>query len=73
MIKFSAGGVNKLKMLQFTNGDSTMIFGLGTWNANPGDVYKAFNEALHSGYRQIDCGPIYANEAEVGKVICQTT
>lgn len=55
--------------LLLNNGLYIPLLGLGTWQSKPGEVERAVELALNSGYRHLDCAALYANETEVGKGI----
>ncbi|OQV18355.1 1,5-anhydro-D-fructose reductase [Hypsibius exemplaris] len=55
--------------LTLNNGLKIPILGLGTWQAKPGEVGRAVEDALDIGYRHLDCALLYDNEAEIGEAI----
>lgn len=55
--------------LKFKNTDLFPQIGIGTWLSKPNEVYNAILEAIHAGYRHIDCAYIYKNEKEIGDAL----
>ncbi|CEG64102.1 Putative Alcohol dehydrogenase [Rhizopus microsporus] len=57
------------RTLKLNTGATIPALGLGTWQAQPNEVYHAVLAALEAGYRHIDAAFIYGNEKEVGQAI----
>lgn len=58
-----------MKYLDLKDGGRMPALGLGTWKSDPGLVGGVVREAIRTGYRHLDCAPIYGNEAEIGEAI----
>src|SRR5258708_28074775 len=43
--------------------------GFGTYGMNGDDIYRMIPAALRAGFRHIDTGQIYRNEAEIGDCV----
>ena len=43
--------------------------GFGTYGMTGDDIYRMIPEALRAGFRHIDTGQIYRNEAEIGDCV----
>nr|XP_031861147.1 uncharacterized protein CI109_003508 [Kwoniella shandongensis]KAA5528219.1 hypothetical protein CI109_003508 [Kwoniella shandongensis] len=57
------------RTLKLNNGVTVPQIGFGTWQAAPGEVEKAVEEAIKVGYRHIDAALIYQNQDEVAEGI----
>lgn len=60
-----------MKTLQFTNGETMPVVGLGTWKAKGDEVKQAIKAAIELGYRHIDTAAIYGNEADIGEALAE--
>lgn len=48
------------------------LIGLGTWQAEGDDCYRAVRHALEVGYRHIDTAAAYGNEEQVGRAVADS-
>ncbi|ORY29950.1 aldehyde reductase I [Naematelia encephala] len=60
------------RTLTLNNGITFPQIGFGTWQSAPGEVEKAVEAAIKTGYRHIDCALVYENQAEVAEGIAQS-
>ncbi len=57
---------------KLTNGSEIPFIGLGTFGSDSvtaETVARTVREAIHAGYRHIDCASVYGNEKEIGKAL----
>ncbi|KAJ7731301.1 NADP-dependent oxidoreductase domain-containing protein [Mycena maculata] len=57
------------KTLTLSGGSTVPQIALGTWLAEPGEVGKAVELAVRTGYRALDLATIYENQVEVGAAL----
>ncbi|CAK9438960.1 uncharacterized protein LODBEIA_P31840 [Lodderomyces beijingensis] len=60
------------KEYTLNNGTKIPAVGLGTWQSEDGDAYKATLVALKNGYHHIDTASAYGNEQDVGRGIAES-
>ncbi len=59
-----------METMRLSNGLEMPSPGFGVYQSKPGqEAYQAVMWALETGYRHVDTAQIYANEADVGKAI----
>ena len=49
------------------------LLGLGTWQSEGDDAYRAVRHALDVGYRHVDTATGYGNEAQVGRALADSS
>jgi diketogulonate reductase-like aldo/keto reductase len=55
--------------IEIAPGITMPLVGLGTWQSEDDEAYRAVEHALSVGYRQIDTATMYGNEREVGRAV----
>eukprot|EP00727_Mastigamoeba_balamuthi_P014462 m51a1_g9640 putative aldo keto diketogulonate reductase (286) ;mRNA; f:1159543-1160653 len=54
---------------ELNDGRQIPRIGFGTWRVTPAQARGVITTAIRTGYRHIDCAPVYGNEKEVGEGI----
>ena len=54
-------------------GGAMPLLGLGTWQSEGDDAYRAVRHALDVGYRHVDTATGYGNEAQVGRALAESS
>jgi diketogulonate reductase-like aldo/keto reductase len=55
--------------VRLNNGVAMPWLGLGVWQAERGEAYRAVLDAIAIGYRHVDTAKIYGNEDDVGRAV----
>ncbi len=58
-----------MKTLELISGDQIPALGLGTWKLAGDEARTVVQTAIETGYRHIDCAPIYENESDIGRAL----
>jgi 2,5-diketo-D-gluconate reductase A len=58
--------------VEIAAGVAMPLVGIGTWQAQGDDAYRAVRVALDDGYRHIDTATMYRNEDQVGRAIADS-
>ncbi len=62
-------GSDDVPIATLPGGGAMPVLGLGTWQIDGDQGYRAVRAALDNGYRHIDTATMYGNEAEVGRAV----
>lgn len=53
-------------------GGDIPLLGLGTWQSEGDDAYRAVLHALEAGYRHVDTATAYGNQSQVGRALAES-
>lgn len=64
--------MSQIPTISMADGRPIPQLGFGTWRLNGPEGERAVAAALETGYRHIDTATLYANEAEIGRVLASS-